>query len=582
MKHIEKMRKALLSLALVPIAGLASDNTGGTIRLNQVGIYPSQEKIAVVEGGTIGEPFAIKDGQGRVVFTGKICRDAVSPWSGKRRGIADFSDFRNEGSYTFFTGNDSCTFIINSNALGKIADGVLNAYYILRSGTPVLQQYAGIYQRPEGHPDTLVLIHESAAGPQRQAGTVISSPGGWYDAGDYNKYIVNSAFTIGQILTVFEVNKGYFASQKLNIPENANNTPDVLDEMMFNLRWMLTMQDPADGGVYHKLTTPNFEGTVMPADCHQTRYVVEKTTAATLDFAAIMALASRIYKGNTDYPDFSAKASDAAWKAWLWAKAHPAIYYEQPEMNKKFKPEVNTGAYDDTDVRDEFFWAATELYLLCHDRQYLDAAREYAPAKFVSPVWGNVAGLARYEWAVSNETDPLVESSRKQIVGFSNEKHAEIAGSCFQTPNGNVKADFCWASLAENFATPAITFLFAYQLTDDKKFLTMAQENADYILGRNAVGYCFVTGYGQKSPLSPHHRISSADGIDAPVPGLLVGGPNAGQQDKQYLDYFGGYPSDYPDESYIDSKYSYASNEIAINWNAGAVGLFSWLAAIQN
>lgn len=100
------------------------------------------------------------------------------------------------------------------------------------------------------------MVHPSAASPKRPAGTIISSPKGWYDAGDYNKYIVNSGFTLGLILQSYQLHQDRFNSLNLQIPESDNKIPDILDEMMYNLEWMLTMQDPTDGGVYHKLTTP--------------------------------------------------------------------------------------------------------------------------------------------------------------------------------------------------------------------------------------------------------------------------------------------------------------------------------------
>lgn len=102
-------------------------------------------------------------------------------------------------------------------------------------------------------------------------------------------------------------------------------------------------------------------------------------------------------------------------------------------------------------------------------------------------------------------------------------------------------------------------------------------QNADYLMGRNATGYCYITGFGDKSPMHPHHRISEADTIEKPFPGMLVGGPNPGQQDKKELPI--PYPSDYPDESYLDNMQSYASNEIAINWNASLVAFLCWLDA---
>ena len=123
-----------------------------------------------------------------------------------------------------------------------------------------------------------------------------------------------------------------------------------------------------------------------------------------------------------------------------------------------------------------------------------------------------------------------------------------------------------------------MSLLYAHRLTGDKKYLTAAQEDADYILGRNATGYCYVTGFGTKSPMNPHHRLSYSDGIEAPYPGLLVGGPNPGQQDKADVK---EYPSNQPDESYADVMQSYASNEIAINWNASLLALLGWLEASQ-
>lgn len=158
-----------------------------------------------------------------------------------------------------------------------------------------------------GHQNTAVIVHPSAASSAVPSGTIISSPYGWYDAGDYNKYTVNSAYSIGLMLAVYEQNKDYFAKLNTNIPESNNTTPDILDEMMFNLKWLLTMQDPSDGGVYHKLTTPHFENFIMPDKCHQPRYIVDVT--GTLDFAACMAQAARLIQGSKDYPEFFIKSS---------------------------------------------------------------------------------------------------------------------------------------------------------------------------------------------------------------------------------------------------------------------------------
>lgn len=92
-------------------------------------------------------------------------------------------------------------------------------------------------------------------------------------------------------------------------------------------------------------------------------------------------------------------------------------------------------------------------------------------------------------------------------------------------------------ALAEGCANQATSLVCAYLLTGEKSYLTNAYRNMDYILGKNATGYCYVTGFGMKSPLYPHHRLSASDDIEAPLPGFLVGGPNPGQQGRCTLSF---------------------------------------------
>jgi endoglucanase len=123
--------------------------------------------------------------------------------------------------------------------------------------------------------------------------------------------------------------------------------------------------------------------------------------------------------------------------------------------------------------------------------------------------------------------------------------------------------------------------LYADKRAGETTYRRYALQNADYLLGRNATGYCYVTGFGDRSPMHPHHRPSEADNVEAPFPGMLVGGPNPGQQDKKDLRDL-TYPSNVPDESYVDAMQSYASNEIAINWNASLVAFLCWLDALRD
>jgi endoglucanase len=128
--------------------------------------------------------------------------------------------------------------------------------------------------------------------------------------------------------------------------------------------------------------------------------------------------------------------------------------------------------------------------------------------------------------------------------------------------------DMVWGSNAV-VLNQALVLLQGHWLTGRRDFLDAAQSQFDYILGRNPLGVSFVTGYGVRTPMHIHHRPSEADGIDEPVPGLLSGGPNPGRQDAR--DCKVPYASSVPALAWLDDNCSYASNEIAINWNAPLV-----------
>ena len=509
--------------------------------------------------------------------------------------MVDFSDLTACGDYTLYVENDQISnlkFQISNRPYRELTRKALRAFYHQRASMATEEPYAEGYARPAGHPDDHVIVHASAATEERPAGTIISSPGGWYDAGDYNKYIVNSGFTVGVWLMAYEFNKAYFDTLRLNIPESQisnlksqisnDKCPDMLSEAMYNLRWMLTMQD-TDGGVYHKLTEPAFEGFIRPDQCKKPRYVVMKTTAATLDFAATMALATRVYAPYD--PDFCEQAKEAAIRAYNWAVEHPEVYYDQPKMNEEMKQcgevEITTGAYDDFDVNDEFYWAEVELYLLTGDEQYKANVKDHAGAiantltkdgKYYLPAtWGNVAELAYLELLLQGKTD--ADALLTYLAPYLDEADTI---SVFRSPYGNRESDFFWGCNSEGCCWRGVECLYAYRLTGDEKYLINAERCLNYVLGQNATGFCYVTGFGTHPTKDPHHRLSYSH-PKGTLPGFLAGGPNPARQDAATDGV--KYPKNVPaDESYLDYQPSYASNEVTINWN---VTLFALSAGID-
>jgi len=337
------------------------------------------------------------------------------------------------------------------------------------------------------------------------------------------------------------------------------------------------MQDPADGGVYHKLTNAEFDAFEVPSVATQPRYVVQKSTAATLDFAAVMAQASRLARAHPrELPGLADTLTHAALAAWQWARQHPDSLYDQNRLNAATTPHVNTGAYGDRNVDDERRWAAAELFLATRQDSFLVAVPPFESAgrpeghapltitDFASvPGWPDVGTLALVSLAEHRrELPPSVDGAA--IVDKLVELARSLRAVADSSPYGITmrRQDFVWGSNAVA-ANQGLVLVQAYRLTGDTTFLRAALGNLDYLMGRNPTGYSFVTGVGAKTPMSPHHRLSGSDTVVAPVPGLLVGGPNPGKQDR-----CNGYPSSLPALSYLDAQCSYASNEIAINWNA--------------
>lgn len=565
MRHAVKglllLMPALAGLCLRGPAQSAEVETGA-VHINQLGFLPGARKLAIVEDPK-ARHFTVVSGEGREVLKGELQPAAVWELAQRSAAVVNLSALTTPGTYRVIVEGLPPTepFPVNDNVYAAVGDAALKGFYFMRSGTALDAAHAGIYARKAGHPDTEVEVHASAASESRPAGSVISAPRGWYDAGDYNKYIVNSGITTWTLLASLEHFPAFHAAQNLNIPESGDEVPDILDEARWNLLWMLDMQDPADGGVYHKLTTLRFDGMEMPELDTARRYVVQKGTAATLDFAAVMAMASRLHEPyEKQFPGAAARMRKAAEAAWSWAKANPAVAYQQPG-------DVVTGAYGDRRFDDEFAWAGAELFLLTGNAEYLGdvIARTASP---VVPGWSDVATLGLISLARHREKLPAEQLRRveEQLEALATQLVTQWQDSPWKV--AMQARDMVWGSNAV-VLNQAMVLLQGHWLTGRREFLDAAQSQFDYVLGRNPLGISFITGFGARTPMHIHHRPSEADGIDAPIPGLLSGGPNPGRQDAR--DCPVPYPSSLPALAWMDHVCSYASNEIAINWNAPLV-----------
>ncbi|MEC9263208.1 MAG: glycoside hydrolase family 9 protein, partial [Pseudomonadota bacterium] len=516
--------KLAMSLSLVYTLGACSGtNSSGTSVItdsapqsvafyaNQVGFLPQQQKHIVVRTSQAVSYRVTNTTSGQIILEGTTSSPDYWPLADQTVAVADVSSITAPGLYRLSVGdNNYTTFRISVQRVSALHDAAIKAYYYNRAGMALDPAFAGKWHREAGHPDTHVLN-------LNQPQVSLASPKGWYDAGDYNKYIVNSGISTYTLMRAYLDFPAFYAQRRWNIPESTNDQPDLLDEINWNLDWMLTMQDQ-DGGVYHKLTTLNFAPAVMSAEATEQRYVVAKSTAASLNFAAVMATAARVY------PQQQSNFLAAAKKAWQWVQ-------ENPQKPYKNAPNVKTGEYGDSSFNDEFAWAASELFLATGEQAFLHEAERYLGSPS-TPGWSDTMGLA-YLSLLSEQGQKALSAERYQALKT---RFLDYANALVKTSQSSpfrmamTGKDFVWGSngVAMNHA---MVLASAYRLTNEPDYRHAFTGLVDYVLGKNPVGYSYVTGFGETSPRFIHHRQSHADGIAEPVPGFLVGGAQNGQQD---------------------------------------------------
>ena len=528
----------------------------GTVYASQIGFQKDGFKELVVEYGS-DEPVKFVDESGNVALTVPIGKMSGYMPSNQWVRLVDFSKLTTNGTYAVVQGKDTIykNLVVTSNAYGDLLKGVLKFYYYHRASMALDEKYAGVYARAGGHPDTVVHLHSSTG----EEGTIVASKG-WYDAGDYGKYTVNAGVSTYTLLSLYERFPKYFDKLKWNIPADGN-LPDLLAEIKYSLDWMLMMQSK-DGSVFHKLSGLEFPNTVMPVtDEYRSRYVIGKSVTAAYDFAAVMAAASRVYKGFD--ASYAKRCLNAAELAYRWAENHPkSLFLANPAG-------VKTGAYEDSDASDEQQFAATELYVATGNPAY-----KMDGSSWMIPSWQNVYGLATY--AKSIYKDDFGTGAYTDLVATA-DRLVQNASTGFGIPMQS--KDFVWGSNGVA-ANQGMWLLNAYYLTGKEEYYNTAVRTLDYLVGKNPLRMSYVTGFGTKSPQNPHHRISQADGIKAPVPGMLVGGPqNNDNSDKSSKC---SYATSYPAISYYDNDCSYTTNEVAINWNAPLAYLAGALEALAS
>ncbi len=582
--------------------------TGPRVRVNQLGYEASGVKHAtLVTDATDPVAWTLKDGSGVTVAEGMSTPFGTDVSSRLNVQEIDFSDVTTEGTYTLTADDDeSYPFSIAADLYGQLRYDSLNYFYLARSGIEIDPAIVGDeYARVAGHvsqaggSDVNQGDYGVACQPAGDSQGVYGEPwtcdytldvvGGWYDAGDQGKYVVNGGISVYQLMSEYEriqraseADRDALGDSVLNLPETDNGVPDILDEARWELDFMKSMMVPEGdqyaGMVHHKVHDFSWTSLpLMPADDPNVRYLHRPSTAATLNFAATAAQGARLFKKYDG--DYASSLLDAAKTAWKAALAHPDLYAPVSDGA------AGGGPYDDDNVTDEFYWAAAELYLTTGDKEYEDyllasplhTADVFSPAGFG---WADTAALGRLDLATVPNKLPDHDSVVASVVDGADTILAVQAQQGFGQALG--ATDFVWGSNSQ-VLNNQVVLATAYDLTGDAKYLTAVQDSMDYLLGRNALNQSYVTGYGTVFSQNQHSRWFAAEldpSLPHPPPGTVAGGPNAvtSSWDPTFATL---YPEKdcAPQTCYLDDIQSWSTNEITINWNSALGWVSGFLAA---
>jgi len=583
----------------VLLAGTVSAQVSAPIRVNQLGLLPSARKLAVLpEPSRTALPWQLRDGAGQVRASGQTRVVGPDRWSGEALHQIDFSNHRAAGEgYRLTVGDRSSRpFAISATTYARLPFDALAFFYHQRAGTPIEARIVGAtWARPAGHAvETATCVRGSDPTGNVWPGCdwTLDVRGGWYDAGDHGKYVVNGGISLWTLLNLHEQLPAAFPDGSALLPERGNGVPDLLDEARYELDFFLRMQVPAgsrirvpvgvkravagmalteidaSGMVHHKVADERWTGIpTRPDQDPERRILFPPSTAATLNFAAVTAQCARIWRPFD--PAFAARCLAASERAFAAARRNPEVY--------AIADFTGSGGYGDEELADEFFWAAAELFVTTGKRTYrqlVDASSLLTAPVTEEPGWPSTAVLGLMTLA---ERSPNHRGLRRKIITAADRFLTDRTQVGYAIPYAPAKG-WPWGSTS-NLLNRSMMLALAYDSTGQQRYLDGVVDNMDFLLGRNPLDRSFVTGFGARPMSNPHHRFWANlpdRGFPQPPAGALSGGPNSISSPR--ADEPVGPPKGCPPQTcWVDHVGSFTTNEVAINWNAPLVWVSSWL-----
>jgi hypothetical protein len=542
------------------------------IWVDQIGYRTAGKKMAVVASDTAlaqDLPIELRDERGeKSVWKLKDHPQALQlfkggqkdPDSGDFVAQLDFSDFTLPGRYCFVLGSQdpvrSYKFNISERPYREAGLALWKAFYYNRADGEKLEKHGGLWNHGKAflgpNQATEAKVYKWIQGKPwpEQVGTEVIDPrpydvhGGWWDAGDFNKYTSNTVNTQNRLLLTYEMSQGGPKDKELNIPESGNGIPDVLDEIRIGTEFLLRDHDgtgAAFGRVHQEPGSP-------PESVKAPVQLTMPNSETTMGRAAALAYAAWIWRESKLDEPFSRKCEEEALRSWNLLKQKPHPWPIDPA-----KPGTLLSQGEMRGDQDYPLWRATAaacLFRLSSAKEYDDIVKEscskwdWAQGKPFGP--GDKDGFYPLLWVYlhAKGADPTLGANiRRAILGTADET---VGWTGAKRGYGMAIRGYWWGSNSLIGSTGGLLAMAA-QLTEDKEkkkaYLDAAEEYVHYLFGRNPIGKCYLSNMksfgAEHSAFVMFHSwvgnaykpagakyIGEGEGKIGPFPGMVIGGVN--------------------------------------------------------
>jgi hypothetical protein len=545
-------------------AGATTASDVPLIVVDQFGYLPDSEKIAVIrdpqtgfDSGTDfvpGSSYALVDASGTQVYKAAPTAwngGAVHAQSGDKAYWFDFTTVTTEGTYYVLDiekNQRSPQFRIATDVYKPVLKHALRTFFYQRVGQAKQPPYAeAAWADAASHVGALQDHNARRYNAKSDVSTERDIWGGWYDAGDYNKYTSWTANYIVEMLQAYEENPVAFGDD-FDIPESGNGVSDILDEARWGLEYLARLQSD-DGSLLSVVGEAS--GSPPSSATGQTLYG-PPNTSGTLAAAAAFAAGARTFAKVTagDFATLATALGTRATKAFTWAEANPAVTFKNNDSASgtaglaSGQQEVDAAGLNALRLK-----AAVHLFRLTGQASYsaivdqLYTKTTFIGSTFVYPFEVDRQDMLLYYADTAGATASVRDEIRaKYKTGVATGGDNLPAHTTSKDPYLAYMKDYVWGSNSTksnqgNLFWAMVTH--AIDPTQDATMKRLAERYIHYIHGVNPLGLVYLsnmasagatrsvnefyhTWFHDGSPLWDRVGVSTY----GPAPGFLPGGPN--------------------------------------------------------